>query len=223
MEFDLLDPLIIAHRNLTEKKLKLSWKVSRFKEKKSFKVIQFSPARSGSTLVFNAIKYILPNTKIIKTHTMSDEFCNLPIITTKRNIFDCLVSLANAHGQEVSDENIAHFANILKKSGHSNNKINCTNKLELEYNIFYKNYDYLFKQISNFFHVHYTRNQIETFEREFNVKKIRSKTQNHVFEDYDKATQLHGRHVSSNLGEPGAGFSLTDEQKQIVLEVVSGK
>ena len=63
-----------------------------FKLIKPFVLVQFSPPRSGSTLVYNIMREIFPHKKIFKVHTFRAMCNEMPVVVTYRHPLDCIAS-----------------------------------------------------------------------------------------------------------------------------------
>lgn len=176
-------------------------------------IIQWSPPRSGSTLVWQILDYLFedPNyTKykwthpniVQKTHTLDYSLLNKPshfFVTTLRNPIDCMVSwmLVSKHPftKESIDKNIAQYLNyfsLLKLVESANNSI------ILRYDKFYNDNNVIYNAIEKAFGVEITKSMRETMNKKFskdNNKKIADTMKD--FDEVKKDSFIHGDHFNS--------------------------
>lgn len=186
------------------------------------RIIQFGTARSGSTLCYNAIRSILPNAVIKKTHSASWRYGLSPVIATTRDPFDSVASLIVARNDAVSDEAVAKAAKELFQNGFSTlHRVRLFPRaMLLHYEDFVGNHAMLLDSVAQFFGVYVHRRVKDEFQHRFDATRIRMEMLGGRFGEYDKETLFHGSHVSARLGKPGAGEALSTRQKQIVSNIL---
>jgi len=184
-------------------------------------IIQFSPPRSGSTLCYNAIKWLAPERTLKKTHGVEYRWFLCPIITTLRDPFDSVVSACQVHGEQINDENVTKRASRMKTSYDGLKRLKFFPRvLVLQYDEFYDDYDYLFDKIASFLNVEKQPGASDNFRAEYNVERLYSRTKDARFDEYDKDTHIHGSHISKDRGLPGKGQRLTASQREIVKSIL---
>ena len=172
------------------------------------KIIQFGIIRSGSTLIYNILKEILPTRLIIKTHNFPSKWqCvqRLPIVCTYRDPLDVICSSIKINQESPTREVIEKHIHILKNYGYEDflkleNKYN--NKINLKYENFYNDYNYIFNKLENFLQINISQESKTFIIEKFSVKNIKkyiSKFKN--FDQYDENSQFHGLHISDNNGK----------------------
>lgn len=183
----------------------------------SDKIIQCSVPRSGSTLITQILKSVFPETKIQKVHGFIKNSHNVPIILTYRDFRDVLVSswrvredipfveLDNGRKislKELNDTLKFICARIDSALNHTTSvyKENC---LILKYEYFYNNFDYIFSNIEEFFHIKLSDSLKELIKQDNNLKA--NKKRSLKFDSFHNKnwddTGIHGLHVYT--GEVG--------------------
>lgn len=171
-------------------------------------LIQFSPIRSGSTLVYNILREAFPEKKISKRHRIKrGDIKNKKIITTYRNPLDCLASSFKRYQLEPSDLNIKNQILELKNNGLDDllEIFQDENILLLKYEDFFNDYGFVFDKLEIFFSENISQDTRQKIVTKFNVDevvKVTSKYEN--FNQYDSSTHLHGNHISNSKGKPNS-------------------
>lgn len=76
------------------------------------------------------------------------------------------------------------------------------NILLLQYELFLHDFDYIFDKLETFFNISIEEEKKSFIKSKLNVKEVqKTTTQLGEFNNFDKDTQWHGNHVSSNNGE----------------------
>lgn len=115
-------------------------------------IIQFSPGRSGSTLIWNILKEFYPN--VLKVHNLRYS-PNAKFISTIRDPRDILKSRLLIYEKPITHENIDIEINLMIKHGLQDLLIikGKTNVLVLKYENFWNNYDYIFDHLEQFLNI----------------------------------------------------------------------
>jgi hypothetical protein len=167
------------------------------------RIIQFSPPRTGSTLVFNVLREIFPNRRIDKLHNYELKFKKYSLVVTYRHPLDALASSIQRYGRTPTDEEIEKQIEEFENNGlwdllkirHQ------PNVLMLKYEDFYNHYDYIFDRLENFFSINISSRKREEISRRYNMEAVLEITAGYDnFGMYDSVTQLHGKHISSYKG-----------------------
>ena len=163
-------------------------------------IIQFSPIRSGSTLIYNILKFI-NNNKINKVHNIHKSYLNKNIIITYRNPLDSIISSIQRYGQNINNDTILIATKEwLKNGGYDlidNYQFLKENKIMLKYENFYNNFDYIFNKLN------INDNSIKTkISNELNINSVKLKINKFSsFSQYNKNTHFHGKHISIDNGK----------------------
>lgn len=177
------------------------------------KIIQWSPPRSGSTLVWqildhlfedpNYTKYKWTHPNIVqKTHTLDYSLLNNNscfFFTTLRNPIDCMVSFMivykHAFTKDNLDKNIASYLNyfsLMKLVESSNNSV------ILRYDEFYEDNNVIYNAIERAFEIHIDsklRNEMNEKFSKKNNKKIAESMKD--FSEVKQDSFIHGDHFNS--------------------------
>lgn len=185
-------------------------------------IVQFSPMRSGSTLLFNILQEIFPKCSIEKQHTYGWYFNHLKVVASVRSPYDCIGSLLKAKKKEVTDENVSWASNHFLKHG-GNEIISVADKknvLLLKYENFVDDYEYIYNSFEMFFDTKINSDLRDRINQKFNrdsVKKIMSTKQND-FSEWCEQNKIHGNHISSENGRVGYGKELFSEDQIKIVQ-----
>ena len=177
-------------------------------------IVQCSPVRTGSTLVWNALKTLFPNLDIPKRHDLNpilrSSWNPCSIIGTVRDPRDTIVSMLMISNEPATAESIQRKLQDLDRQGlREIMRIqNRPNTLILRYEVIYDNHAVLFESLENFFGIRHDSNRFSNFEVRFGIDEVmrRSKALGE-FRNFDQNDHVHGRHISPAKGVPG-GFRL---------------
>ena len=168
---------------------------------KSKNIIQFSPIRSGSTLVYNILREF---SNVRKTHNMSVKNGQLYVITY-RHPYNCIISSLLRNEKKINLLNIkSEISEYLKNGGKDllKNDLLKKNILLLQYEEFFDNYEVIYNKLEKFLNINIDENKKIELSKKYhitNVKKITNKYK--TFKEYDKTTHLHGKHISEYDGK----------------------
>ncbi len=185
-------------------------------------IIQLSPRRTGSTLLFNALIVCFPKKQTIKCHCLTkyDYFTykHSPKIMSMRNPLDSICSLAQIYKQIFSDEIKLRKALRNYKKVVNNIIKNKANIKILKYERFIFNFDYLFSKLEIFLNQPIAENLKQKFIKEYTIDKALMKAQKlgNSFAKYDPVNHFHGKHISKYRGANGY-YKKMMTQEQISL------
>lgn len=168
-------------------------------------VIQFSPVRTGSTLVYNILRECLPDKTIDKSHTYSKHYSKLPIVATLRHPMDCIASILQVEEKEMTEENIRWAVDMFTRQGGADSaKLKGHRKLLLlRYEEFYANYEGVFDQFETFFGIEIPRARRDSISARHGLEQARqTASQYSNFSGHDPLTKIHGKHISAFGGRP---------------------
>lgn len=202
-----------------------------FKLMKPFVLVQFSPPRSGSTLVYNVMRELFPGKKIFKVHTFRSMCNELPVVITYRHPLDCIASSIIRYKKEPTAEEIERQIKIFNEQGFKDlvRIKDYHNVLMLKYEEYVHDFEYIFDHFEKFFKIKISpekRQEITDKYKIENVEKMIKGKGGDSFSDIDKKTQLHGNHISKYKGASNyyeeffspAQIKLLKETYQDVLE-----
>jgi len=206
-------------------------------------VISYGIQRSGSTLIYQALKQVFPQANVIKTHDFIYHK-DYKVVATYRDFRDVLISMWRTLLSKGTKENIAKVIrltepDISSKQDFSSmtneevveraNWIKCHlsevldkykevdqhNVLWMQYELFYNNFDYIFSRLSSFFQICIDEGKKNKIKEDCSIEANRRRAYKlKDFSEYDPLTHIHGHHIY----EGRVGFwkeFLTSEQKEI--------
>lgn len=191
---------------MSVKNIKLS-KLNQFFLKKDLtnKILQFSPPRSGSTLIYNILREIFPEKEITKQHTYRHIISRYPVVVSYRHPLDCIASSIQRYGlsptNEVIEQQIIEFeengiSDILKIK-------NKKNVLMLRYEDFFDNFNNIYDSIDQFFDIKISCEMREDMTSRYQIQNIEKiVSSKNTFSEYDTMTHWHGNHISKYKGKP---------------------
>tara|TARA_Y100000816_G_scaffold245360_1_gene193331 strand:+ start:405 stop:995 length:591 start_codon:yes stop_codon:yes gene_type:complete len=183
-------------------------------------LIQFSPIRSGSTLVFNILQFL--GKKSNKEHDKYVFKNDNKYIVTIRHPYNSIISSIMRYDKEINIKNIKEqIRKYLEQGGNhiANKDLNSSNHCILIYEKFYNDLDYILDEFELFFNEKYEddiRNEIKIKFSIENVKKITEKY--NTFAEYDSLTNWHGKHISCYNGETDFNNLLNKEELNILKQ-----
>lgn len=166
-------------------------------------IIQFSPPRSGSTLVFNIVREVLPDRKIDKTHNYNPKFAKHKVVVTYRHPLDSIASGIQRYGRTPSDQEIENQIEEFNASGiwellDIRDKLNV---LMLRYDNFYNNFAYIFDSLEKFFRIEIPEEQRAEISEKYKIEVVQKVAQQFdSFHAFDEVTHWHGKHISEYKG-----------------------
>ena len=168
------------------------------------KIIQFSPQRSGSTLVFNILKDLFPTHDINKKHNYSLDDKNFPTVTTYRHPYDSIASLFLKDNIIPTKKNMEDTIIRFRENGWNDfffNKFNSQNILFLRYEDFYNNFDYMLDSLEDYFYVKISKKQRFKLKAKYEISNVKKKIEKFKdFSEYDDISHFHGNHISKFSG-----------------------
>lgn len=172
---------------------------------KPFVLVQYSPPRSGSTLVFNIMRELFPAKKIFKVHTFRSMCNEMKVVVTYRHPLDCIASSIIRYKKEPTEEELKRQIKMFNEQGLLDLlKIrDMPNILMLKYEDYVNNFDYIFNHFEKFFNITIPEEKKVEITAKYkidNVEKMLKDQKGDSFADIDKKTQLHANHISKYKG-----------------------
>lgn len=185
-------------------------------------IIQYSPPRTGSTLVFNILQELFVGYKIKKTHRYRFKYAIFPTVVTYRNPIDTIASMLLVKKLEITHDNINKMITEVDLSQPSEliALSQKNNVLTLKYEDFYRNFDYIFDNLEDFFRIDISSDSRKTISDKLNINEVFKHTKNiGSFSEYDERTLFHGEHISEYKGQIDYGSEiLSTEMKNVIKE-----
>jgi len=183
-------------------------------------LIQFSPIRSGSTLVFNILRFLGKNSN--KEHYKYIFENDNKYIVTVRHPYNSIISSIMRYDNEINIKNIKFtLTHYLEQGGNhiANEDLNTSNHCILIYEKFYNDLDYILDKFESFFNEKYSddiRNEIKI---KFSIENIKHITEKYkTFAEYDPLTHWHGKHISRYNGQTDFSNLLNEEELSILKQ-----
>lgn len=192
-------------------------------------IVLFSPIRTGSTLVYNILRELYPQKRIIKLHQhVSTLTENHKIIITYRNPIASYVShlLLHMTPDKINCDTINEYLSEYQTNGWNDlfivNKPN--NFLLLKYEEFYNDYDNIFDKIEKYMDILIDEDFRDFLKKKYSRKSVKEfQSQYSGFSQYDKITHIHGNHISQYNGETEYYKEILDEKTLKYLEKILKK
>lgn len=173
------------------------------------KILQYSPPRTGSTLLYNILRVGYPEKEIVKQHGLTDKQLSKdftdPIIVSVRNPLDIVSSSVQRYGRRFEDHIITSQIEEIKNNGifHVLNIFDYRNVLILKYEDFVYNWDYMFNEIEMFLEEEIPEDRKNICRIDFSIDNVKKQADRlGQFKSKDGKTQIHGMHVSKFKGRP---------------------
>ena len=167
------------------------------------KIIQFSPQRSGSTLVFNILKDLFPTHVVLKKHNYSLDDKNFPTVITYRHPYDSIASLF-LKDKIIPTEKTMEDAIIEFREGGWNdffNQFNSKKILFLRYEDFCNNFDYMLDSLEDYFDIKISKKKRFKLKAKYEISNVKKKIEKFKdFSEYDDVSHFHGNHISKFSG-----------------------
>lgn len=181
-------------------------------------IIQFGPPRTGSTLVWNAIRTVCAGQEIPKRHHLSllhrSPLCRASFVCTVRNPLDIVASMLGVSDLAPNPSSISEKLTELQRYGMADAVwlANRPRVLVLRYEDFYGDFDQLFHSIESFLGRTASASARHRFEKRFCIEEVRRRAAAlGGFHRFDEADQIHGRHISKQSGRPGYHVDVLNE------------
>ena len=172
------------------------------------RIIQYSPIRSGSTLLYNILKMLFQN--VYKAHHMEDpNKQNIGhIMTTYRHPYDCVVSMTQVNSDNPVFEDYKKNVGVYISNGGRHmfenfQKILTHGKITwFKYEDFVNDFGYIFDKIQKGCKVEIVEKKRKEIEDKLNIERVSKYIQQFKdFSEYSRDNHFHGRHISKDKGE----------------------
>ena len=184
-------------------------------------IVQVSPIRSGSTLVYNMLKQIFPTKAVSKNHTCVLNGANFYVITL-RHPYNSIISNIERSETAIDDEVLKRNTHeYLVNGGHFiiNNDLNRENCLVLYYEDFVNHFDHVYSMIEKTMKMSIPEEVKHRINNRFNIESVEEFVRRFEnFSQYDHATHLHGKHISRYRGQTDYTKILTPSQIHLLKE-----
>ena len=185
------------------------------------KIIQFSPQRSGSTLVFNILQDLFPTKYVKKQHNYDLEDKNFPTVITYRHPYDCIASLILKDQVSPTDQIIEDKIMLFRKDGWNDflNQFESSKILFLRYENFYNDIDFILSSIEGYFKIYISENKKVKLRNKYKISSVKKEIEKFKsFSEFDPQSHFHGNHISKYLGTTNSYKKLFNTNQIRTLE-----
>lgn len=172
-------------------------------------VVQYSLPRTGSTVIRRVLYSLFPESEAPSQHPpLKYDSRDSLIVSSCRYPLDVLVSYARVHHCEqgyelggIDEDLLAHHAKRIKTLYQwyfEDLDHHRSNILQLKYEKFWNNYDYIFDNLETFFSIEIDNNKRHDITQKCgieNSRKIQARLKD--FSCVDEKTSLHGNHIAT--------------------------
>jgi len=178
--------------------------INKIKRLDPYKIIQVSPPRSGSTLIYNLLSELQPGRYIKKEHGIRLSYRKHRVVVSYRHPLDSVVSMLTSKSLEFSTENIKKEAKAIMEGIDALFVMQTWDKvLFLKYEDFINDFDYIFDNFESFLSIKINEEIRKELKSKYNIENVKiMMPSSDDFNVYDKNTGFHANHISEYKGEP---------------------
>jgi hypothetical protein len=166
-------------------------------------VIQFSPVRTGSTLIFNILRDIFPDKTIKKAHKYDKHYASLYTVCTVRHPLDCIASLLKIKKTGPTLAAIEAAIHDFDQSGMQDLRRVAAqpNSVIFQYEQFMADMAVVYNGLEKAFGITISKDQRRTLSEKHSIEStLKTTRQLGEFFNWDPLTMLHGDHISETRG-----------------------
>jgi len=159
------------------------------------KIKMLTLPRSGGTLIWRIMRFVFKS-NVNSDHVLAPAVKN-PNVLVFRDIRDCLISYHRAIQKDINSKKAIDSMDtyILHCGNHLIRHIN-RGCLELRYEEFFSDYNFIFTKIEEHFKIKIKPNLKDKIINETSIEKHKAIQQRFKkWEQYDPVTKIHGRHI----------------------------
>jgi hypothetical protein len=187
-------------------------------------IIQFSPPRTGSTLLWNILRHAVPQRRVLKTHSLKakylKEYNNVKIIISVRDPVDSISSSIQRYGQVPTDDLVVDHIKRFERYGilQVMEVKDYSNVTILRYEDFAFDWAYLFESLENSLGCVINQDVQRFCVSNYRLERVAQKAKAlGDFGNIDSKDQIHGKHISKFRGRVGYGRDyLSPEQIDLI-------
>ena len=172
-------------------------------------ILQFGPPRTGSTLVWNALREIFPSRRVEKRHKLSwfrlSPLSRSEIVCTVRHPLDTVASSLQRYDLPPSTEEIERQLAQLDPRMKCAVRVKDHRKaLILKYECFAHDFKFLFESLEDFFAVSIDKGVRARVWEKYSINRVKEAADSlGDFSNWDPTTHIHGKHISRYSGRAG--------------------
>ena len=180
-------------------------------------ILQFSPIRTGSTLVWNFLKRTYPG-GVQKVHRLIS--FDGWIVTTIRHPYNAIISAILRLDKPINEPSLEYCANeFMREGGMDSLKLNpeSPNVIILKYEDFVDDYSHIVKRLNEKMGEGWSSESLDEVLEGLSIENMmKIQNQHEDFYTWDKTTHIHGNHISKYRGKTNWEDLLTEEQVQFL-------
>jgi hypothetical protein len=181
---------------------------------------QFSPIRTGSTLVWNFLRQTYSD-EVLKEHRLYPNLGSW-IVTTIRHPYNAIISAILRLERPIDEESLTYCTNeFLVNGGLDILRLNLESPrvIVLKYEEFVDDYSYIVKKLNEKMGEGWSSKPLDKVLEELSVDNmLKIQNQHENFYTWDSQTHIHGNHISKYRGKTNWEEILTEEQVQFLQE-----
>lgn len=175
---------------------------------------QFSPIRTGSTLVWNFLRKTYPG-GVLKVHNLNGNPTNW-IVTTIRHPYNAIISAILRLDKPIDSASLEYCTNeFLREGGIDFLKLDSNHPqvIILKYEDFVDDYSYIVKKLNEKMGEGWSDKNLDEVLEGLSVENMmKIQNQHQDFYTWDSETHIHGNHISKYLGKTNWEELLNEEQ-----------
>ena len=176
---------------------------------------QFSPIRTGSTLVWNFLRRTYPG-DVRKDHTLVKSKGDEWIVTTIRHPYNAIISAILRLDKPINEASLEYCTNeFLREGGLDSLRLdeNLQNVILLKYEDFVDDYSHIVKRLNEKMGEGWSDKDLDGVLEELSIENMmKIQSQHEDFYTWDSQTHIHGNHISKYRGKTNWEEILTEDQ-----------
>lgn len=184
-------------------------------------LIQMSPVRTGSTLLYNILRECFPGKQVEKHHNYSRHFAGIPLVGSVRDPFDALVSIARVNQIDIDEASVVRLCQIFRSHGADDivRIKDLANVLIVKYDTLLGDPGSVFDQLEAAFQVRIPSEKRTSILQQYGLRAAAAISgAQGEFGRWDPATKIHGNHVSDHASEFGYGRASFDARQTETIQ-----
>lgn len=180
-------------------------------------LIQFSPIRSGSTLIYNYLMGLGKQPQ--KSHNYR-YLENVQYVIAIRHPYNAIISSILRYGQQINTGTVmTQMAEYLENGGYdiATSEFDPDSHCVFLYEKFYADHNVILDGLESFFNESYSTETKDELKQKLSVNNVKEKiAQFRDFYEYDRVTHLHGNHISEFNGQTDYNTLLKEKELKML-------
>lgn len=180
-------------------------------------LVQFSPIRSGSTLVYNYLMGLGKQPQKLHNYRYLE---NVQYVIAIRHPYNAIISSILRYGQQINTGTVmTQMAEYLENGGYdiATSEFDPASHCVFLYEKFYADHNVILDGLESFFNESYSTETKDELKQKLSVSNVKEKTaQFRDFYEYDRVTHLHGNHISEFNGQTDYNTLLKEKELKML-------